>query len=172
MSELSEKIKYYRKLKNLSQDDLAKSLNVSRVTITRYENGTREPSIEVIERIAIALGIRTIDLFGDSIKESINTLQSYMSEEGEINQDTEKSLEEFVLKFMEAPQISIQEVLKSFYSDINKDSYIAFSDYLRKTFPEIGLLPKDSKELYKEVTKYTEFYLNKIKAEYKNQSDN
>lgn len=42
----SEKLRLLRKEKNLKQDELAKSLNISRQSISNYENGTRFPNDE------------------------------------------------------------------------------------------------------------------------------
>ena len=41
--EFSEKIKYVREKLNMSQEDLARALNVSFATINRWENGKTKP---------------------------------------------------------------------------------------------------------------------------------
>lgn len=55
MSVVGEKIREIRNSKGLSQEELAKALGTSKATISRYENGTREPRMEQLENIAIAL---------------------------------------------------------------------------------------------------------------------
>lgn len=50
-SMIKDNLKLYRKLKNLSQEDLAKLLNVSHKTISHWENGYSEPSIAMIQKI-------------------------------------------------------------------------------------------------------------------------
>ncbi|NLD50686.1 MAG: helix-turn-helix transcriptional regulator [Clostridiaceae bacterium] len=62
MNKLSSNIKFLRKQKGLSQKELADLLNVSRVTITRYENGTREPDITMIHKIAEVLETTAAEL--------------------------------------------------------------------------------------------------------------
>lgn len=47
-----EKIKELRKKKGISQAELASKLNVVRSTICQYEKGTREPSYEVLQKLA------------------------------------------------------------------------------------------------------------------------
>ncbi len=37
---------------NLTQDELAKALNISKSSISMYENGNREPDFETLEKIA------------------------------------------------------------------------------------------------------------------------
>ena len=46
----------------LSRKELAKSVRVSEVTITRYENGNRQPSAEIIPRYAKALNCTADEL--------------------------------------------------------------------------------------------------------------
>ena len=41
---LSEKIKRYRKIFDLSQEQLAEKLNVSRQVVTKWENDSSKPS--------------------------------------------------------------------------------------------------------------------------------
>lgn len=45
-------IKKLRKLKKISQQELAKKLYLSQRTISSYENGEREPSLETIVKLA------------------------------------------------------------------------------------------------------------------------
>ncbi len=52
MSNFSSVLKNLRIAENLTQDDLAKSLKISRSTIGMYENGSREPNHEMLEAIA------------------------------------------------------------------------------------------------------------------------
>ena len=54
--ELSERLKNARKNKGYTQKDLAKLLNVKPVTISAWEVGRNEPSINMLKRIADILG--------------------------------------------------------------------------------------------------------------------
>ena len=56
---LNEKIKRYRKIFELSQEQLAEKLNVSRQAITKWENGSGVPEISNLKEIS--------DLFGVSV---------------------------------------------------------------------------------------------------------
>lgn len=61
---MKNKIKYYRELKNLSQEELAKLSNVSRVTISGLENETIKVTTNTtMDKISNALGVSTIELF-------------------------------------------------------------------------------------------------------------
>lgn len=49
----SEKLRHLRVNKKLTQSDMAKALNISRVAYTNYELGNREPDFETVRQIAI-----------------------------------------------------------------------------------------------------------------------
>ena len=61
---MKNKIKYYRELKNWSQEELAEYSNVSRTTISGFENGTIKVTTNTtMYKKAEALGVSTIELF-------------------------------------------------------------------------------------------------------------
>lgn len=63
MSEtLGEKIKYYRKLKGYSQDNLAEKTGLSKMSIRRYEAGERQPGLDALKKIATALECQVSDI--------------------------------------------------------------------------------------------------------------
>lgn len=45
-------LKSLRTVKGMTQEELAKALNISRSTVGMYENGSREPDYETLEAIA------------------------------------------------------------------------------------------------------------------------
>ena len=57
------KLKSVRALKDLSQDDLAKAVGVSRQTINAIEKGDYNPSINLCIAICKELGMTLNDLF-------------------------------------------------------------------------------------------------------------
>ena len=57
------KLKSARALKDLSQDDLAKAVGVSRQTINAIEKGDYNPSINLCIEICKELGVTLNDLF-------------------------------------------------------------------------------------------------------------
>lgn len=62
MAEVGKNIKKIRKEKNLTQEDLAERLHCTRQTISNYENGKSEPSIELLLEIAGVFGVEINDL--------------------------------------------------------------------------------------------------------------
>lgn len=59
---LNENIKKYRKINGLTQSELAKKLNVTTRTIQNYESGNREPSFDMLVRIAVNLNVNVKSL--------------------------------------------------------------------------------------------------------------
>lgn len=57
------KIKEFRKVKNLTQDDLSKELGVTRKTINQIESGNVLPKIDVAYKLSIILGATVEQLF-------------------------------------------------------------------------------------------------------------
>lgn len=57
---LGEKIKTLRLSRNMTQSELAEKLNVTKSTVSSYENDSRQPSYEVLIKIASLFNI-TID---------------------------------------------------------------------------------------------------------------
>ena len=61
--QLGMRIKYLRKKRKWSQEDLALSANINKNYLCDLENGRRNPSLEILERIAIAFSISLEELF-------------------------------------------------------------------------------------------------------------
>lgn len=57
-------LKMLRLQHGLTQQELAEKLGISAVTISGYELGRREPSIEILERIADCFGVSVDYLLG------------------------------------------------------------------------------------------------------------
>ncbi|MBE5920880.1 MAG: helix-turn-helix domain-containing protein [Pseudobutyrivibrio ruminis] len=54
-------LKYYRLKKNMSMKDLADAVGVTSMAISNYESGKRQPDIDIINKMAEALGIKVVD---------------------------------------------------------------------------------------------------------------
>lgn len=65
MSTLGQRIKEYRKHRNMTQEELATALNTSKTAISRYESDKREPSLDIIEKIASVLRVDMCEILFD-----------------------------------------------------------------------------------------------------------
>ena len=63
---LSDQIRKYRKEKGLSQDELAEKLGVSRQSISLWENGQTQPTIENILALARIFNVSTDAILGNT----------------------------------------------------------------------------------------------------------
>lgn len=72
---IGEKIKTYRKLNNMTQEDLSKESGLYVSTIKKYETGERKPKPDQLQKIADALGV-SVTVFLDF---NINTISDVLS---------------------------------------------------------------------------------------------
>jgi len=61
--QLGMRIRFLRQQRKWSQEDLALNANVNKNYISDLENGRRNPSLELLERISICFGISLAELF-------------------------------------------------------------------------------------------------------------
>lgn len=67
---IGKNIKYYRLLRNMSLQDLADQIGLNKMAISNYENGKRDPRLEICQKIADALNISLsmlISEYGDNL---------------------------------------------------------------------------------------------------------
>ena len=57
----SKNLRYYRLKNSMSRAELAKQSGLTPMAITNYENGTRNPSMEVLKSLANVLGVKISD---------------------------------------------------------------------------------------------------------------
>ncbi len=62
-------IRYYRKLRGLTQSELAELINVSEKTISSWEVDRTEPNMEAVENLSVALGVSKSELVGEEMTE-------------------------------------------------------------------------------------------------------
>jgi transcriptional regulator with XRE-family HTH domain len=71
-------IAYYRKLRGLSQGDLAQKVGVKQPHISRIENGDDGPPLRLFTEIAQALEVSLSDLFAESMdKAALMVIDAY-----------------------------------------------------------------------------------------------
>ena len=82
------RIKFYRNKAGLTQDELAKNLNITKQTLARWENGISQLSISQATKIAQFFQVTVSELIGESISDSLNNFyfengdESYFGEVG------------------------------------------------------------------------------------------
>ena len=76
-----EKIKHFRRMKSLTQEELANILGVSVMTIRRFEAGKVEPKTSMITKIADALSVSASDLLDSEIYSKVDRAMKIMVDE-------------------------------------------------------------------------------------------
>jgi len=79
---LAQRIRYLRLLHGLTQQQLARQLNICRATLSHYENGLREPDLQMALAIADFFGVSLDFLCGRTSLncywlESLNLIENY-----------------------------------------------------------------------------------------------
>lgn len=62
---VARRVRYLRRLREMSQEQLAEAIGVSAESMSRYETGRGAMPVEVIERVAKALQVKPAALFED-----------------------------------------------------------------------------------------------------------
>lgn len=62
MKEFPNKLKAIRAEKNLSQQQVADGIGVTRAAYSNYEQGLREPDLDTLKKICLLLGISADEL--------------------------------------------------------------------------------------------------------------
>ncbi len=90
---LGEKIKYYRNQLHLSQEQLGEKSSLSRNAIYNYENNKRIPTMDTLNKIAIALDVdienlisREKIIYSEAMKEIENLIEKYPENETAITE--------------------------------------------------------------------------------------
>ncbi len=58
-----DKIRLYREKAGLSQRELAYAIGVSQAAVAQWENGTSQPTLDNLRKVADILGVTPGDLF-------------------------------------------------------------------------------------------------------------
>ena len=94
---IGSRIKYYRKLNKMNQDELAKVLNTTKQSISRYEKGIRKASQDVLFQMCDIFNV-TIDDFFPSKHDSDKIIDYLMVVLKTLNPDRKTKVYDFAMK--------------------------------------------------------------------------
>lgn len=63
---LGQNIKRFREAMELSQEDVAKFLGIHRELISYFENETRKPPLEILEKLSGLFGVEVMDIVSET----------------------------------------------------------------------------------------------------------
>ena len=123
---LGEKLKSLRKEKNISQEKLAQYLNVSFQAVSKWENLSTYPDIELLPELARFFGITVDELLDAEQIDEKKLYEEYEARAAEIyrNGDISKALPIWQEAYHKLPNnIEVKEMLMSIYFDVDKIKY-------------------------------------------------
>ncbi len=108
-NKVAKKIKAYRKYKNITQDNMAKALNVSRITLSKIETGKQNISFNHLESILSVFEISFTEFFeqNEGVSEKIIEIANKKAETQNIIKSLERRKEE--LKDMDDSILTLRE---------------------------------------------------------------
>lgn len=81
MAKFNERLRELRLKKNISLEKMAKDLGTTKATLSRYENGLRDPKTEVTKKFAEYFGVSVDYLIGNTDKPNIELIDSGLPQE-------------------------------------------------------------------------------------------
>lgn len=98
--EIGKQIKSLRQKKGITQEELAKYLQISCQAVSKWENGTSSPDISLLPIISVYFGVAIDDLFKLPQKEQFERISNMLVNEGSISNETFLSTEKYLLNIL------------------------------------------------------------------------
>lgn len=98
---LSDNIKKFREERNLTQQQLADKLYVSRQTVCRWENGSRCPDLITAKKLALELNVSMDELISDDDVNAIQMNYRIWKSEGVKGKKNLQTLQKKILDFIQ-----------------------------------------------------------------------
>ena len=76
---VEKNLKFYRLRSRLTKKELALRVGVSPMAITHYENGDRKPDIDMLHKLAEALGVRIADFLARWCAKALRSILTVFS---------------------------------------------------------------------------------------------
>lgn len=95
MSDFGQRLQEIRTDAGLTQTALARALNTSQSAISQMENGEREPSFDMLRRLAKALGVSPAHLLGRDVDELTPAEQVHFREYRSLPNEAKQELRDY-----------------------------------------------------------------------------
>lgn len=107
--EIGKKIRYLRKEKSVTQDEVAQYLGVTTQAVSKWENEISSPDISLLPAISIFFGITIDELFSITDEAKVERLDNLLDYEREISQDEFRDAELFLKGQIENTNKTVDE---------------------------------------------------------------
>lgn len=146
---LCARIAEQRKLLGLNQEELATKLNISQKSISKYENGARRPSYEVLIAMADIFGVSTDYLLGRDkfCVEYANSKEKEQKKPFNTNENERNLLEIYRNYKDNGFSDTVLNELKSFFPELNVNPIKSISERERTVLDVFRKLNEDNQDI-------------------------
>jgi transcriptional regulator with XRE-family HTH domain len=150
-----ENIKYLRKLKRISQEDMAKGLGFAQSNYNKIEKGTAELTVDRLYQIADVLGVSVFQILVDTNEQTALEVIRKEVEENFNKELFDTKLEEFKEEFKTDFEKKFAEGLSDWFKDVGSQLSHAIKNPPPETTEKKAEKEKQKEEISKKrVEKY------------------
>ncbi|KAB5322815.1 helix-turn-helix domain-containing protein [Parabacteroides distasonis] len=108
----SEEIKKLRKMRGFTIEDMANSMNVSRITYAKWENGQTSPKADQIPELASKLGASINQLFGEEVAKNYEKLKGIIKLAEQLTMEDQETLSQIIMALSYKSNVERTQKLK------------------------------------------------------------
>lgn len=146
---VGEQIRETRKRNGLTQIELANASGVSVNSIRLYESNKTHPTIAMVKKIAIALGVSTVELLDDNVKTLIHAIEI----EDQIDEESKQEImEQFQKSYLDSRR---SEDLSIPFISVDKE----IADHIKDTVCNLedGFLEEFVNTIFSTLSEYNKY---------------
>ena len=129
MANVGKNISKLRRLKGLTQDELAEKLFVTRQTVSGWENGRTQPALDILGELSDVLDCSPLDIIGSSKKPTRSLFVALIYENEELFYKKSKE----ILHSDYLCEIAIKNTILSVFEIVDKLDKNNFIEFFTKT---------------------------------------
>lgn len=130
--EIAQTIRKLRQERGISQSQLARKLNITPQAVSKWENGLASPDIELLPKLAKALGVSIDDLFETTQKEKVKNIADAVDDCKGMDSKEFLESEEFLRTILLADADNADTLV------ILGDLYLYYAKLLKEKAVELG----------------------------------
>ncbi|WBW49305.1 helix-turn-helix transcriptional regulator [Peptoniphilus equinus] len=166
---IGQNIRSYRKQKHLTLYELSEKLNISHVTIQKYETGKIEPNITMLLEIANALDVQLSDLLNIDVNIKVTIPENKIKNElDDINEKLSFLLANFHINIPNTSDTGttikklnqLLELIGCQIVIINNQTFLKTSE------KDLAISGEDIRSMYNSITEYLNFSVTSFKNKY------
>lgn len=129
MANIGKNISKLRRIKGLTQDELAEKLFVTRQTVSGWENGRTQPGLDILGELADVLDCSPLDIIGSRKKPTRSLFVALIYENEELFYKISKD----ILHSDYLCEIAIKNAILSVFEVVEKMDKQSFIEFFTKT---------------------------------------